>query len=388
MNNKIKIPSNFNAVIVFDDGSYVFLNTFERSEKKVFPLELCFTTAITGYQETMTDPSYAGQALVFSNPHIGNTGINFDDLESSEIYTKAIILSEKPSLPSNFRSKKTFEDWVIDSGSFCFFGIDTRELIQRVRSGEIKNACFGVFNSGDEVNIEEMKNLAKNYNYNFESLIRPILSNQKRSEEIEKICKNSEKNKKRALVFDFGIKLNILRCLSEAGFYIKDVFPFDFNSEKINFSDYDCIVFSNGPGDPSEAFELNKDLVFRSFESGLPILGICLGHQIIGFSHTKLKMEVFKMKQGHRGSNHPVQNLKPDGSFSVEITSQNHGFALSAQNEESKKFINRYSLFDGSIAGFFLPEEKIITTQYHPESSAGTHDSRFIFKEFFEMVNN
>jgi carbamoyl-phosphate synthase small subunit len=388
LHKKLFATKEFRAIAVFNDGSFIRLKTFENAPKKLITLELCFTTSITGFQETMTDPSYAGQALIFSFPHIGNTGINKDDIESCQIYTKAILLSEKPTKPSNFRSEISFEDWVIKNDGVCLFGADTRELIQKIRSGKIKNACFGVFEEGDEINLNEMSKSAENYTYDFETLIRPIISCSERAKEIEKIKEESFSRASfgpKTIVFDYGIKLNILRCLLDQNFLIKDVFPFDYDSEKIDFSQYDCIVFSNGPGDPAEAFQLNQALVEKAINSKLPILGICLGHQIIGIAHPSLKMQAFKMKQGHRGTNHPIKNLS---TSKVEITSQNHGFALRPVNENSKQFINLVSLFDQSVAGFCLPEEKIITTQYHPESSAGTHDSRYIFSDFMKMNQN
>jgi carbamoyl-phosphate synthase small subunit len=390
-NNKLIIKKEYRAVVVFDDGSYILQKTFEKASRQIITLELCFTTSLIGYQEIMTDPSYAGQALIFSFPHIGNTGINDEDNESCQIYTKAVMMNERPSKPSNFRSEKTFENWVLKNNIICVFGADTRDLIKKIRKGQIKNACFGVFDDGEEVNLDQMISLAKNYTYNFTELIGPILSCESRKKEIEKIVLNSslyeikqEGFKPKTLVLDYGVKLNILRCLVENCFDLKDVLPFDSNPESVDFSKYDCIVFSNGPGDPKEAFKLSEELVLKTFESGLPILGICLGHQIIGLSHPKLKMEAFKMSQGHRGANHPVKNLS---TSKVEITSQNHGFALRATTEESKKFINHCSLFDESIAGLFLPEEKILTVQYHPESSSGTHDSRYIFKDFFKLCS-
>jgi carbamoyl-phosphate synthase small subunit len=386
MDRFIKIEKNFRALIVFDDGSYIKAKTFDKAKSKIQTLELCFTTSLNGYQESISDPSYAGQALVFSFPHIGNTGINPEDFESCEIYTKAIILSEKPTLPSNHRSKKTFEEIMLEKDIICAFSVDTREMVQKIRSREIKNACFGVFNEGDNINISDMAHLAKNYTYDFQTLITPIISCKERKEKINKIIENSKnnpKNLKKAIVFDYGIKLNILNCLNDYGFIIEDVFPYNFDSKKIDFSKYDCIVFSNGPGDPLEAFELNKEIVEKSLESKLPILAICLGHQIIGMANPKFNMEAFKMKQGHRGINHPIKNIQ---TSKIEITSQNHGFALRARKEDSIKYVNLYSLFDGSIAGLLCEEDKIMTTQYHPESSCGAHDSRYIFKKFYDMV--
>lgn len=385
--NLIANNEKYNAIIVFRDGKYILAKAIG-SLKKV-ALEICFTTALTGYQEAITDPSYAGQAIIFSFTHIGNAGVNLEDCESDIAYAKAIVVSEKPSLPSNYRSEEEFENWLIKNDVLLIYDVDTRALIQKIRNEGMQNVCLAGFTNGEEIDISYLQQLANEYSYNYSSLMKSILNSNKRNQIIQSIKKKSEqindKSKKyNILVIDFGVKINILNCLYSVGLVIKDVFPYNYK-ENIDFSKYDGIVLSNGPGDPLEAYQENPALVNSILESGVPVLGICLGHQIIGIAHPKLKMEVFKMKQGHRGVNHPIKNLH---TGIVEITSQNHGFSLRKEENciDGDCYISHVSLFDHTIAGLYLEKEKIITSQYHPESSAGTHDSRYIFDNFVKMI--
>jgi len=391
---KVKIQNDFRVVIVFDNGSYLFAKTFIKAKKQIITLELCFSTSMIGYQESISDPSYAGQALVFSFPHIGNTGINYEDSESCNIYTKALIFSEKPTEPSNYRSKISLENFLLENNIIGAFDVDTREIISQIRLGKIKNICIGVFDNNDEVEILDMAEKAKSYTYNFKGLLDPILSCKKRANSLANLVEDSKKHiqdisikKFKTLVIDYGVKLNIVKCLIKNNFLIEDLVPYTINYNQIDFSKYDCVVLSNGPGDPAEAYDLSRDLIQKIFDLKIPILGICLGHQIIGACFEKFNMETFKMSQGHRGINHPVKSVS---NGKIQITSQNHGFAIRSKNPELKnednQYIDSYSLFDQSISGLRCNDNKILTTQYHPESSPGTHDSVFIFKEFYNML--
>ena len=388
INAKLVADKYKNSAIVFKNGDFILGKSCGSYGQRA--LELCFSTAMTGYQEAITDPSYGGQAIVFSFVHIGNTGINKEDLESGTAYAKGIIINNYPSEPSNWRSENTFSNWLKNENVIAICDIDTRALVQKIRSEGMQSIGIGSYKDGEVIDLEHLQDLANNYSYNFQDIMNGILSDTKRNEAIKKIERESENEskqdtaQKKILVLDYGVKLNILGCIKNSGFSL-EVLSCNTNIKDIDFAKYNGIVLSNGPADPNEALELNKDLVYGCFTSCLPILGICLGHQIIGIAHEKIKMKAFKMHQGHRGTNHPVKNLR---TGTVEITSQNHGYALKVEEGSlSDKYVSHRSLFDHTIAGLYLEDEKIITTQYHPESSAGTHDSRYIFEEFRKMID-
>jgi carbamoyl-phosphate synthase small subunit len=372
---------NSNAVILFGDGEIFFGKScgvfYERAT------EICFNTAITGYQEALTDPSYSGQSIVFSFPHIGNVGVNELDYESGSASVDAVIMRNKISIDSNHRSESNFAQWILDQNLIGIYDVDTRALVQKIRKSGPQNVAIGSYRDGEEINLNSLKNLIESYSCNFENEMKKILSNKKRQEKIKHLCDHSINNKNKIAVLDYGVKLNILHCLTDNDCAI-DVIPYNINSNSIDFQKYDGIFLSNGPADPSDALNLSFDLIKKVFDSKKPIFGICLGHQIIALYYKKLNVEVKKMKQGHRGINHPIKNLIMN---QVEITSQNHGFAAFSLSDKGKKYISHVSLFDGSIAGFYIEEDKILSVQYHPESSPGTHDSRYLFNNFVEMID-
>ncbi len=369
-----------NAVILFSDGEIFFGKSCGIFGEKA--TEICFNTAITGYQEALTDPSYSGQSIVFSFPHIGNTGVNSIDYESGSASVDAVIMRNKISIDSNHRSEIKFDEWLQKQGLIGIYDIDTRALIQKIRKSGPQNVAIGTYKNGEEIKIEKLKSLISEYSCNFADEMKKISSDEKRQEKIKHLVEKSIHNKNKVAVLDYGVKLNILHCLIDNDCAI-DVIPYNSDVNLIDFSRYDGIFLSNGPADPSDALKLSYDLIEKVFASKKPIFGICLGHQIIAIYYKKLNVEVKKMKQGHRGINHPIKNLITNH---VEITSQNHGFAAFSLSDAEKKYISHVSLFDGSIAGFYIEEDKILSVQYHPESSPGTHDSRYLFKNFVEMI--
>jgi carbamoyl-phosphate synthase small subunit len=372
---------NSNAVILFGDGEIFFGKSCGIFSQKA--TEICFNTAMTGYQEAITDPSYSGQSIIFSFPHIGNTGINFFDYESGSPSVDAVIMRNKISVDSNHRTEMSFENWLKEKNLIGIYDIDTRALIQKIRKSGPQNVAIGSYDLGEKIDIDYLKSLIGGYSCNFPDEMNKILYDKKREKEISNLIQKSIHNKYKIAVLDYGVKLNILHCLIDNDCSI-DVISYNSNENSINFEKYDGIFLSNGPADPVDALKLSIKLIEKVFSSKKPIFGICLGHQIIALYCKKLNVEVKKMKQGHRGINHPIKNLVTN---QVEITSQNHGFAAFSLNDLGKKYISHVSLFDGSIAGFYIEEDKILSVQYHPESSPGTHDSRYLFKNFVEMMN-
>jgi carbamoyl-phosphate synthase small subunit len=377
------MKENYSA-IVFEDGTVLYGKSF--GSIGVTTVELCFTTGTTGYQETLTDPSYAGQGVIFSFPHIGNTGTNKIDTESSIVHVKAIITRNNISIDSNHRSIENLKTWLQKNKIYHIYDFDTRAIIKKVTSTGSQNATIITKENDftlDKNQIAEFAQNAKNYLVKFDEIINEILRIPERNKIINQIVHDTKKNHIKAAVIDYGIKLNILRILENDGFNI-EVFPCTTNADKINFENFDCIILSNGPADPNDAIKLNRKIIDKIINSRKPILGICLGHQIIAISHPKLQLQVLKMHQGHRGINHPILNIE---NKKVEITSQNHGFNVFIEKESQKNsFVTHKSLFDSSVAGISIPQDKIISVQYHPEASPGTHDSRYIFKKFQAMI--
>ena len=372
---------NSSAVILFSDGEIFFGKSCGVFDERA--TEICFNTAMTGYQEAITDPSYSGQSVVFSFPHIGNVGINFSDYESGSASVDAVIMRNKASIASNHRSESDFENWLKEQNLIGIYDIDTRALVQKIRKSGPQNVAIGTYENGNKIDLNNLKSLMNKYSCNFADEMEKIFSNKKRQEKIEFLSKRSIQNKRKIAVFDYGVKLSILSCLVENGCTF-DVIPYNIDANLVDFQQYDGILLSNGPADPSDALKLSALLIEKIFASKKPIFGICLGHQMIALYCKKLNVEVRKMKQGHRGINHPIKNLITN---QVEITSQNHGFAAFSLSDIGKHYISHISLFDGSIAGFYIKEDKILSTQYHPESSPGTHDSRYLFKNFIEIIN-
>ena len=379
------MSENYSA-IVFEDKTVLYGKSF--GAIGVTTVELCFTTGTTGYQETLTDPSYSGQGIVFSAPHIGNTGINKIDYESSISHVKAIITKNKISIDSNHQSIENLKSWLKKNQVYCLYNFDTRAIIKKITSKGSQNATIIVQKDDfilNEKQIKEFSEKAIQYIIKFDETISEILKNVERNKIINQIIHESKTNHIKTIVIDYGVKLNILRMLKNNDFNI-EVISCLANSDKINFENFDCIVLSNGPADPNDAIKLNKKLIDKIISSKKPILGICLGHQIIAIAHPKLQLDVIKMHQGHRGINHPIFDLE---TKKVEITSQNHGFNISLNNKDQKNsYVSHKSLFDNSIAGISMPQEKIMSVQYHPEASPGTHDSRYIFEKFKNMVLN
>lgn len=355
------------AVLVLEDGT--IFEGIAIGKIGTTTGEIAFNTGMTGYQEVFTDPSYYGQVLVMTAAHIGNYGVHADEVESDGMKIAGMIIkkfSEGYSRPSGMKS---LQDYMLDYDKVGIADVDTRALVRHIRSKGAMNCII----SSENLNVEELKTQLKEV----PSMEGLELSSKVTTKEAFEV-KPENPNFKVSLL-DLGVKRNIIRCLVERGCHVK-VFPMNTSLEELNSFNPDGFMLSNGPGDPS-AMPDSINLVKEIVNDGKPVFGICLGHQILGLSQG---LETEKMFNGHRGINHPIKNLKTGKG---EITSQNHGFVISRASAESNDAIEitHVHLNDNTIAGIELKNKDVFSVQYHPEASAGPHDSRYLFDQF---VNN
>jgi len=347
--------------------------------------EVCFNTSLTGYQEIISDPSYAGQIINFTFPHIGNVGTNNEDLESDKIWTRGVILNSEITYPSNYRSFADLDLWLKKNKIVGITGLDTRSLTNYIRDngapkGTISNKKKGNFN------IKRLINTSVKWPGLNGMDLAEIVSTSKtyvwKGLKTWKKGKGFEKNKKKKLkivAIDYGIKKNILRYFSDYDCEII-VVSCKKSSENILKLKPHGIFLSNGPGDPAATGKYAIKIIKSLIDSKIPIFGICLGHQLLALS---LDAKTKKMKLGHRGANHPVKNLI---SKKVEITSQNHGFEVLEKSLNKNIQVTHKSLFDNSIEGIKLKKKPVFSVQYHPESNPGPQDSHYLFNEFIKEV--
>ena len=347
--------------------------------------EVCFNTSLTGYQEIISDPSYADQIINFTFPHIGNVGTNNQDHESDKIWTKGVIFNSEITNPSNYRSLSNLDHWLKKNKIVGITGFDTRSLTNLIRDkgaprGTISYSKKGIFN------LNKLTNQTLKWNglQNLDLAIKVSTKKKYIWSGLKTWKKNIgyKKNTKKLLnvvAIDYGIKKNILRYFSDFDCKII-VVPCQMNANKILSLKPDGIFLSNGPGDPAATGRYSIDVIKEFIKKGLPIFGICLGHQILGLA---LGAKTKKMKLGHRGANHPVKNLD---NGSVEITSQNHGFEIMKNSIPKNTEVTHVSLFDNSIEGIRLKNKPVFSVQYHPESNPGPQDSVYLFKEFVNKM--
>jgi len=347
--------------------------------------EICFNTSLTGYQEIISDPSYAGQIINFTFPHIGNVGTNNEDLESDKIWTRGVIFNSEITSPSNYRSLKNLDEWLKKNKIVGITGFDTRSLTNFIRDkgapkGTISNNKKGNFNIKKLINISTKwpglngldlaQEVTTKKTYTWKGL---------KTWEKGKGFKKNKKKSIRIVAIDYGIKKNILRYFSNYNCEVK-VVSCKQTAEEILKLKPDGIFLSNGPGDPAATGKYAIETVQKLISSNLSIFGICLGHQILALA---LKAKTKKMKLGHRGANHPVKNLINN---KVEITSQNHGFEIIKESLSKNIKITHRSLFDNCIEGIKLKNKPVFSVQYHPESNPGPQDSHYLFSDFIKEV--
>ena len=347
--------------------------------------EVCFNTSITGYQEIISDPSYAGQIINFTFPHIGNVGTNEEDHESNKIWTRGVIFNSEITNPSNYRSLKNLDIWLKKNKIVGITGLDTRSLTNFIRDtgapkGTISNNKNGKFN------INKLLNLSTKWSgLNNLDLAKIVTTKKKyvwQGYKTWKKGKGFEKNNKKIfkiIAIDYGIKKNILRYFSDFNCKVT-VVPCTLSASEILKMKPDGIFLSNGPGDPAATGKYAIKIIQQLIKENIPIFGICLGHQILALA---LNAKTKKMKLGHRGANHPVKNLL---NKKVEITSQNHGFEILKESLPKNVEITHKSLFDNCIEGIKLKNKPVFSVQYHPESNPGPQDSVYLFKQFINEV--
>ena len=347
--------------------------------------EVCFNTSLTGYQEIISDPSYAGQIINFTFPHIGNVGTNEEDHESDNIWARGVIFNSEITNPSNYRSLKNLDTWLKKNKIVGITGLDTRNLTNFIRD---KGAPKGTIsnNKNGKFNLKKLLNLSIKWpGLNKLDLAKTVTTKKKyvwQGYKTWKKGKGFEKNNKKIfkiIAIDYGIKKNILRYFSDFNCKVT-VVPCTLSASEILNMRPDGIFLSNGPGDPAATGKYAIEIIQNLIKENIPIFGICLGHQILALA---LNAKTKKMKLGHRGANHPVKNLL---NQKVEITSQNHGFEILKESLPKNVEITHKSLFDNCIEGIKLKNKPVFSVQYHPESNPGPQDSVYLFKQFINEV--
>jgi len=346
--------------------------------------EVCFNTSLTGYQEIISDPSYAGQIINFTFPHIGNVGTNKEDHESDKIWTKGIILNSEITSPSNYRALANLDTWLKKNKIVGITGLDTRSLTNFIRDKGAPKGTISFSNTG-KFNINKLTNLTIKWNglknldlaEKVSTKKNYIWSGLKTWKKESGFIKNKTKSLN-VVAIDYGIKKNILRYFSDFNCKVTIV-SCKTNAKEILKLKPHGVFLSNGPGDPAATGKYAIGTIKELIKKEMPIFGICLGHQILALT---LGAKTKKMKLGHRGANHPVKNLIKNN---VEITSQNHGFEIIKESLPKNIEVTHKSLFDNCIEGIRLKNKPIFSVQYHPESNPGPQDSVYLFQEF---INN
>jgi carbamoyl-phosphate synthase small subunit len=376
------------AKLALEDGT-VFAGTSIGAEGEVDG-EVCFNTSMTGYQEILTDPSYRGQIVAMTYPQIGNYGVNAEDVESGRPQLAGFIVREHSRTQSNFRSEQSLSEYLLQWNIVAIESIDTRALVRRLRT---RGAMKGVLSTTDLDDASLVAKAKASPGLVGRDLVREVLPDQPfewqeplsewthlqsrergaRSEE-----RDLQADSPHVVALDYGMKWNIPRHLVDLGCRVT-VLPGTASTDDVLAQEPDGVFLSNGPGDP-EPLEYAINTI-RGLLGKKPIFGICLGHQLLGLA---CGARTFKLKFGHRGANHPVQNLQ---TRAVEITSQNHGFAVDEASMPSYLEVTHRSLNDGTVEGLAHREVPAYSVQYHPEASAGPHDSHYLFRRFFDSMN-
>ncbi|WP_445657236.1 glutamine-hydrolyzing carbamoyl-phosphate synthase small subunit [Achromobacter sp. NCFB-sbj8-Ac1-l] len=342
--------------------------------------EVVFNTAMTGYQEILTDPSYSGQIVTLTYPHIGNTGINAEDVEANRVYAAGLVVRDCPARVSNFRSTQSLPEYLSAQGIVAISGIDTRKLTRILREKGAQGACIFVGTDADRA-VELARGFAGMAGQDLAKVVS-IKSNATWTEgtwQLGEGYTQPDQSKFHVVAYDFGIKSNILRLLADRGCRLTLV-PAQTSAEEVLKLNPDGVFLSNGPGDPEPCdYAIAATRTF--LDKKLPVFGICLGHQIMGLA---VGGKTLKMKTGHHGANHPVQDL---ASKRVFITSQNHGFAVDAASLPANARVTHVSLFDGTLQGFELTDRPAFCFQGHPEASPGPHDILELFDKFISLMS-
>ncbi len=362
------MEERFPAILLLEDGTIFYGKA--TGKKGITTGEIAFNTGMTGYQEVFTDPSYFGQILIMNTPHIGNYGVHSEELESETIKLSGLVTKKFSEIFSRPSASGSLEELMQRDNCVGITDVDTRALVRHIRHKGAMNALI----SSENLDVDQLK----------AQLARvPSMEGQELSSKVstkEAYEMKGENPLYKVALIDYGVKRNIVRCLVDRGCHVK-VFPMDSSLAEINSFNPDGYMLSNGPGDPAAmkgAVAVVKEIVNQH----KPVFGICLGHQILGLSQG---LSTEKMFNGHRGINHPIKNLKTGKG---EITSQNHGFVISKDSVSKNPEINvtHVHLNDNTLAGIELKGKPVFSVQYHPEASAGPHDSRYLFDQFVENM--
>ncbi|WP_120504679.1 glutamine-hydrolyzing carbamoyl-phosphate synthase small subunit [Sulfitobacter mediterraneus] len=373
------------ACLVLADGSIFYGMGFGATGETV--AELCFNTAMTGYQEIMTDPSYAGQIVTFTFPHIGNTGTNPEDDETGDPVAAGMVVKWMPTDPSNWRNVQTLSEWLSARGRIAIGGVDTRRLTRAIRQSGAPHVAIAHDPEGN-FDIEDLVTKARAFaGLEGMDLAKEVTCaqsyrwNETRWAWPDGYAPN-ENPKYKVVAVDYGAKRNILRCLASAGCDVT-VLPATASYDDVMAHSPDGVFLSNGPGDPAATGEYAVPMIRDVLDkTDLPVFGICLGHQMLALA---LGAKTIKMSHGHHGANHPV---KDNDTGKVEITSMNHGFAVDAQTLPKGVVETHVSLFDGSNCGIRLADRPVWSVQHHPEASPGPQDSFYLFERFADAMEN
>ena len=377
-------PPGVNGAIVLEDGQ-VFWGQGAGIEGIAIG-EVCFNTSLTGYQEILTDPSYAGQIITFTFPHIGNVGTNVEDIETDTPVVRGCILREDITEPSNWRAAQHLNSWLKKHQLVGLTGVDTRRLARHIRdNGALRGVIIHLPESDEVVDIKALHAMALSWpSLEGSDLAKDVSCTQTYSWNEAEWCINSGYNtqndpKYHVIAVDFGAKKNILRCLAAAGCKVT-VVPGNTSAKEIMGHRPDGVFLSNGPGDPAATGKYAVPMIQAIIAAKIPTFGICLGHQMLSIA---MGARTVKMHMGHRGANHPVKNLE---TGRVEITSQNHGFVVDRDSLPVGITETHTSLFDGTLEGIKVEGKPAFSVQHHPEASPGPQDSHHLFEQFVELM--
>lgn len=372
------------ACLVLADGTIFYGQGFGATG--ITTAELCFNTAMTGYQEIMTDPSYAGQVVTFTFPHVGNVGVNPEDDETTNPVAAGMVVKWDPTEPSNWRSTERLVDWLAKTGRIGIGGVDTRRLTRAIRHQGAPHVAIAHDPDGN-FDIEALIAKARGFSgLEGLDLAKDVTCSESyKWDEMRWAWPDGypkqDKPRHKVVALDFGAKRNILRCLASAGCDVT-VLPATATAEEVLAHNPDGVFLSNGPGDPAATGEYAVPMIKTILDTtDLPVFGICLGHQMLALA---LGARTIKMNHGHHGANHPV---KDNDTGKVEITSMNHGFAVDAASLPEGVLETHVSLFDGSNCGIRMETRPVFSVQYHPEASPGPMDSYYLFERFSDAMD-
>ncbi len=380
-----EVPDGATAALVLADGTVFWGRGFGAHTHDPAPVgEVCFNTGMTGYQETLTDPSYAGQIITFTFPHIGNVGVNTEDVEATTIAARGVVLKQDITDPANWRAAQGLGQWLRSQGIAGLAGVDTRALTIRIRDLGAPTGVLAFPVSG-RFDLPALQAQAAAWpGLEGMDLAREVSCRQMYSWDETRWAWPSGTGRQKSprynvVAVDYGAKRNILRCLASAGCRVT-VVPATATTEDILRHSPDGVFLSNGPGDPAATAEYAVPAIRGVLDAGVPLFGICLGHQLLALA---LGARTFKLARGHRGANQPVKDL---ATGRVEITSQNHGFAVDPETLPPTASVTHVSLFDGSNEGLACSDRPAFSVQYHPEACPGPSDSTHLFQRFVAMM--